>query len=87
MASGIEMMLKALGIDPNEIKAAMTDTIGKLQSGINSIGESLNTISENQKEINARLARLERHLGIPNEASMVPVNEAVGAPVLRIAGQ
>lgn len=57
MASGIEMMLKALGIDPEEIKRAMFDSIGRLQSGINEI-------AAHGKSVNERLERLEKHLGV-----------------------
>ncbi len=60
MASGVEMMLKALGIDPEEIKRSMFETIERLNKGINELGARLNAID-------ARLDRLERHLGCYSE--------------------
>lgn len=69
MASGMEMMLKALGIDPGEIQKAMTETIGRLQSGIAALDTRLTSIDKALAENNARLERLEIHLGVAQPES------------------
>jgi hypothetical protein len=83
MASGLDMMLKALGIDPQEIQRSMTETVSRLQDGINQINTHLRTIARNQEIVNARLERLEMHLGVsvPNET------ETEITPLKRIANQ
>jgi CO/xanthine dehydrogenase Mo-binding subunit len=64
MASGMELMLqqifKALGIDPEEIKRNMFQTVNQLQTGIAALNTSLT-------EINARLERLETRLGVASK--------------------
>ena len=81
MASGIEMMLKALGIDPQEFIKAVTETIGRLQHGIREIDSRMSSIDRGQAETNARLERLEKHLGVEPEA------ETDETPRLRISRQ
>lgn len=55
--NGMEMMLKALGIDPEEIKKAMFGTVAAVMDGIK-------TLNNRAEETNARLSRIEEHLGI-----------------------
>lgn len=75
MASGIEFLMKNLGIDPEAIKKEMMRTIGEIQSGLQSLNTSLTTI-------NARLERIEKQLGIEQPpASNVEILE----PQRRIA--
>ena len=72
MASGVEMMMKALGIDPEEIKRSMFETIERLQTGIKGLDERLSAIDAGQRIINARLERLEIHLGIVPSGAEIP---------------
>lgn len=55
MASGPEMLLKAMGIDPVAIKEMMEKTIGNIQF----IADSLKEIRASQERIEARLDVLE----------------------------
>ena len=55
MASGPEMLLKAMGIDPIAIKDTMEKTIGNIQF----IADSLKRIEAAQERIEARLDVLE----------------------------
>lgn len=71
MASGIDIMMKALGIDPEEIKRNMLDVITKLQTGINNLDKRLTAIDAKQDAIDAKqdaiLQRLDALEGKPVE--------------------
>lgn len=58
MASGIEMLMKSMGIDPDEIKRNVDTLISTFKNG-------LTELNERQKETNVRLARLESAMNIP----------------------
>ena len=66
--TGMEMMmnslLKAAGFDPTELKAAIENTIGGFQAMAKAIFDRIDAIDKRQSIIDARLERLENHLGV-----------------------
>jgi len=66
MATGIEMLLKSFGLDPNEIKANVERMIGDIKGGI----AALNT---RQQETNVRLARIEQALNIETPVAVAQI--------------
>ena len=55
--NGMEMMLKALGINPEEIKAAVMGLMGGIE-------KSMDALNKRGENIDARLSRIEQHLGV-----------------------
>ena len=62
MASGPEILMKALGINPDEIKAAITDTINGIRGGLQQLDNRLKSIEAAQQQINQRLTGIEMAL-------------------------
>lgn len=73
--SGMEMMLmnmlRATGLDVNEIQANVVGFADKIKMTLAELGDRLATIDKNQHEQNERLARIEKALAISS-----PVNES-----------
>ncbi len=71
--SGMEMMmnslLKAAGFDPTELKLAIENTIGGFQNMAREIFNRIDAIDKRQAIIDARLERLELHLGVGAEVA------------------
>lgn len=69
--SGMEMMvnsvLKMAGFDPTELKASIENVIGGFQKLAQEIFNRVDNIDKQNAIINARLERLELHLGVSNE--------------------
>lgn len=69
--SGMEMMLnsllKAAGFDPTELKKNIEETVSGFQQMARTIGERLEAIDKRQAIIDARLERMEIHLGVSVE--------------------
>jgi hypothetical protein len=60
MATGPEMLLRALGVNPEEIKTAITDTVNSIRGGLQSLEQRLKAIEETQGQINLRLLEIHR---------------------------
>jgi hypothetical protein len=71
--NGIEMMFKALGIDPNELRKQIEEPIAQMVTGIKTIGDRL-------ASIDSRLTAIEHQLNIPHTDDST-------IPLLRIANQ
>lgn len=67
MATGPEMLMRALGINPDEIKAAITDTINGIRGGLQQLDNRLKNIEETQIQMIATLRRIETRLLIVDE--------------------
>lgn len=59
---GLEMMLKSMGLEPEEVMSNMTNLV--------SLGERL---EKHLSEIDARLARIEKAMGIVNPPSLTVI--------------
>ena len=81
MPFGPEIMLKALGFDPEKILAELGATFSNIGENVKRVAQKLDQLADDQKAINERLERLEKHLGVHTETGDNAAN------VRRIAGQ
>ena len=70
MASGIEMMMRALGIDPEAIKAEMEKPIKELLGALQALNSRMETIDR-------RLCRIEQALDIQSNDPSPEIVETV----------
>lgn len=71
MASGIEILMKSLGIDPNEIRKAIDDTTNGISGGLQSLDNRLKNIEAMQWSIADRITRIEQTLNIKPDAPRI----------------
>lgn len=67
---GMATMLKAMGIDPENIKR-------EFETAANTFKEFVGRIGHRADQIDARLARIEKHLGI-KEADIIHIEQQKG---------
>jgi hypothetical protein len=59
MANGLEMLMRSVGFDPDEIKEQMVQTQQKISEELTAFHQQLNRIEATQQQISNRLSTLE----------------------------